>query len=204
MSWYPVFLALDGKKCLVVGGGKVAERKVGSLLEAGADVTVISPALTKKLSGLAQKGRIRHLERTYRKGDLRGASLAIGATDSESENEKVSKEAADLNIPVNIVDRPALCSFIVPSVIKRGPLVVAVSTSGVSPAMAKSIRKELEALYGPAFARYLKRLAAFRKKILADKTLSPARRRSIFKQAASGDIITSIREGKDHKFPPAT
>jgi len=194
MPYYPVFLDLKGKRCVVAGGGRVAERKVLSLLDAGARVAVISPALTKKLSSYKGKGLIRHIPRNYRKGDLKGAFIAISATDSEEINGKVAREAGELNIPVNVVDKPALCSFIVPSVLRRGPLLIAVSTSGVSPALSRSIRLELERLYGKEFERYLKGLSTIREKAI--KELPARHRRNLFKRLGSGDIILAVREGK--------
>lgn len=193
MPYYPVFLDLKGKKCVVVGGGRVARRKVASLMGAGAEVAVIAPEITPSLSREKDKGKITHIPRAYRRGDLKGAFLAISATDSEEENMKVAREARHLNIPVNVVDRPALCSFIVPSTVKRGPLVIAVSTSGASPAMSRAIRLELERLYGKRFGTYLERLAALREKAL--KELPPEARRRLFKKLASSDIIQTIREG---------
>jgi precorrin-2 dehydrogenase/sirohydrochlorin ferrochelatase len=201
VPYFPVFLDLAGRRCVVVGGGRVAGRKVNGLLKAGAKVTVISPSLSRGLNLRKEKNRIVHKGRSYRKGDLKGAFLAIAATDSEAENIRIARDAQRLNIPVNVVDRPSLCSFIVPSSIERGPLVLAVSTSGASPAMARTVRKELERLYPPELGRYLARLASFRKKALSDPALSPAGRKRLFKEAGSGDIIGAVRAGKRVKVP---
>jgi len=150
--YYPVFLNLKGKKCVVAGGGRVAERKALSLLKSGARVTVISPECTARLRKENLRGRIKYISRRYKKSDLKNTFLVIAATDSGETNKKISEETAYL---VNIVDKPLLCNFIVPSVVRRGPLTIAVSTSGISPSIAKAIRKELERLYGPEFARHL-------------------------------------------------
>ncbi len=123
--YYPAFLNLEDKKTVVVGGGKVAERKILGLLNAQAEVTVVSPVITKRLEQEEQKGRIRHICRKYRKGDLKNAFLVIAATDSEDINEKVSRDAPCL---VNVVDTPKFCNFIVPSILQRGPLTIAIST----------------------------------------------------------------------------
>jgi precorrin-2 dehydrogenase/sirohydrochlorin ferrochelatase len=163
--YYPVFLNLKGKKAVVVGGGKVAERKILSLLKAGSDVKVISPYLTKRLEKEKLRGRIKHTPRQYRKGDLESVFLVIAATDSGVINERVSKDAPYL---VNVVDTPHLCNFIVPSIVNRGLLTIAVSTSGVSPGLSRSIRKELEKLYGPEFANYLKSVKVIRAKDARD------------------------------------
>ena len=141
MNYYPAFLNLQEKKAVVVGGGKVAERKVLTLLKAGADVTVVSPLLTSRLRKLKEAKRIRHISRTYRFGDLKDSFLVIAATDSPAVNTKVAEGAPAL---LNVVDVPFECNFIAPSIVKRGPLVFAISTSGTSPAFAKAVRKEIE------------------------------------------------------------
>lgn len=190
MTHYPAFLDLRGKKAVVVGGGRVAERKVLSLLEAGAEVTVISPQVTPRLARQREKGRIRHLARNYRNGDLAGSLLVIAATDSPQVNARVSRDAPGL---VNVVDVPSECSFIVPSVIKRGPLTIAVSTSGVSPAFSKTLRKELEKLYGPGFSVYLRFLAKVRAMAVAGIADRKTRERFL-KGLASPQILRDLRE----------
>lgn len=163
VRFYPAFLNIKGKVCVVVGGGVVAERKVVGLLRAGALVKVVSPTLTERLGRDRQKGKITHIARRFRKGDLKGAFLAVAATDDEAENRKIAAE--NERIPVNVVDRPELCSFIVPSTLRRGPLQIAVSTSGASPATARAIRLELEKLYGPEMGRRLEKLRAERERV---------------------------------------
>lgn len=190
-QYYPVFLDITGRSCAVVGGGSVAERKVLGLLKAGARVKVISPELTKRLQKEKSLGRIKHINRRYRKTDLKDVFLVIAATDSEEENRKISEEKTPL---VNVVDRPELCNFIVPSTVKRGPLVIAVSTSGASPAMARAIRKELERLYGREFGTYLKglqRLRAGARREIKDKK----ERLRFFKSLASDKVIKKLRKG---------
>ncbi len=190
MNYYPVYLNLSGKRAVVAGGGPVAERKVLSLIAAGASVTVISPALTKGLREMKSKGSITHRGRAYRKGDVRGAFLVIAATDSEETNRLIASEASGL---VNVVDVPKLCNFIAPSVVRRGSFVIAVSTSGVSPALSKSIRKELQSLYGNDIARYLE----FTKKIRAKamKMIGDQRKREAFlKVLGSPKVLTALRE----------
>jgi precorrin-2 dehydrogenase/sirohydrochlorin ferrochelatase len=188
--YYPVFLNLKGKRAVVIGGGKVAERKILSLLKAGSDVKVISPYLTKRLEKEKLSGRIKHISRQYRKGDLKNAFLVIVATDSPVINDRVSKDASCL---VNVVDAPSLCNFIVPSVMNRGPLNIAVSTSGISPALSRSIRKELEKRYGPEFNNYLKLLKKIRSK--AVEVIDDKKKRGEFLKAiASEKIINILRE----------
>lgn len=190
MNYYPSFLNLIGKRAVVIGGGGVAERKILTLLKAGARVTVISPQLTKRIEKEKRKNNIKHISRHYRKGDLKNAFIIIAATDSQAINKHISEDALCL---VNVVDAPSLCNFIVPSVVKRGPLTIAISTSGVSPAFSKSIRKELEKLYSSEFSRYLKFLEKFRKKAvkeIPDKT----KRAAFLKSLASKEIIKMLRK----------
>ncbi|MDO8616826.1 MAG: bifunctional precorrin-2 dehydrogenase/sirohydrochlorin ferrochelatase [Dehalococcoidia bacterium] len=144
MRYYPVFLDLAGKPAVVIGGGKIAQQKVEGLLNAGAQVTVISPELSAPLSRLAAGGRFRHTRREYRPGDLEGYVLAFVATDDRSVNAVVAREGKERGVWVNAVDDPPNCDFIMPGVVERGPLVVAVSTSGTSPAMARKMREELQ------------------------------------------------------------
>lgn len=179
--YYPAFLNLKNKKCIVAGGGRVAERKILSLLKAGADVTAISPELTQKLEKKKTRGKIRHIPRAYKKGDLKSAFLVVAATNSNAMNKRISKDAPHL---INVVDMPSLCNFIVPSVIRRGPLTIAISTSGASPATAKAIRKELEKLYGPEFARHLNYLGKMRSKAMVEIKDKKQRKRFLKKLAA--------------------
>lgn len=162
--YYPVLLNLKGKKVIVVGGGKVAERKALPLLRSGAKVTVISPECTERLKKENLRKHIQYVPRRYKKGDLKNAFLVIAATDSAETNRKISEDAPYL---VNVVDKPLLCNFIVPSVVRRGPLTIAVSTSGISPSLARTIRKELEGLYGREFEKHLNYIKKMRVKALS-------------------------------------
>ena len=188
--YYPAFLNLKGKKTVVIGGGKVAERKILALLKTGARITVISPEITKRIAREKLRGSLKHIPRQYRKGDVKNTFLVIAATDSEEINQKVSEDATCL---VNVVDTPSLCNFIVPSVLQRDPLTIAVSTGGISPALSKSIRQELEKLYGPEFAEYLQLLEKIRKKAI--KEIKNKKSRADFlKSLASGEIVKMLRE----------
>ncbi len=151
-SYYPVFLKLRGRRCAVIGGGEVALRKVRSLLEHGASVSVISPELCPELSDLAAKGQVRVLWRNYEAGDLRGVFIAVAATDDAKVNQELLKEARESKALVNAVDDPENCDFIVPSSLRRGDVTIAVSTSGRSPALARKIRTRLEAEFGEEYA----------------------------------------------------
>ena len=147
MGFYPVVLELRDRVVLVVGSGAVAERKVGGLLEAGAWVTVVGPALTERLATWARAGRIRWIARAYRRGDVAGHALVFVATDDGAVNAEVAGEAREHGVWVNAADDPRHCDFTLPSVLRRGPLTVAVSTGGTSPALSRLIREELESYF---------------------------------------------------------
>jgi len=189
MNYYPAFLNLQGKKVVVVGGGKVAERKVLTLLRAGAVVTVISPLLTKRLHKAKEAGHMSHLSRTYRKGDLKDSFMVIAATDTPEVNTSVAADAPGL---LNVVDVPAECNFIAPSVVERGPLVFAISTGGTSPAFAKAVRREIEISYGKVFSDYLGFVKTLRSRAMQEITDKSAREKFL-KGLASGDILEALR-----------
>lgn len=189
MNYYPAFLDLHEKKAVVVGGGTIAERKVLSLLKAGAAVTVVSPSMTARLRKEKEKKRLTHINRSYRKGDLKGCVVVIAATDDPAVNTRV---AADAPCLVNVVDVPKECSFIAPSVIKRGPLTIAISTGGISPAFSKTIRQELEKIYGPEIGEYLSFVRGMRKRALAG-IRDTKKRESFLKGLASNRILQSLR-----------
>ena len=144
MSYFPIFVEMTGRRCLVIGGGAVAERKIASLLEAGAVVMVISPDVTETIARWSREQRITLTARCYRPGDLTGFQLAFVATDDAKVNNTVFDEGRERGVWVNAADDPAHCDFILPSILRRGDLTVAVSSGGNSPALARTIREELE------------------------------------------------------------
>jgi siroheme synthase-like protein len=152
MGLVPLFVELAGRRCLVLGGGGVAARKVDGLLAAGAAVTVISPDVTPALAALAAEHRVEHVARGYAPGDLAGFALAFAATDDGAINAAVAAEGRRFGVWVNAADDPAHCDFILPSVLRRGALTVAVSTGGASPALARVIREEIEACVPAGYA----------------------------------------------------
>ncbi len=152
---YPVNLTLTGRRCLVVGGGRVAERKISALLESGAAVTVISPELTTTLAFWASQGRVNHRPKFFENGDAAGYLLVLCATDSPAINEQAAMEAKQSGALVNVADTPALCDFTLPARLHRGRLSIAVSTGGQSPALARELRNELAGKYGPEYGDYL-------------------------------------------------
>lgn len=166
--YYPVFLDLSGKRCVIIGGGRVAERKCSTLIKTGAKVVVISPEITRRLTKYKEKGLIRHIQRGYRSGDIRSAFMVIAATDSAGMNKTIAKDAVDGHKLLNVVDTPFLCNFITPSFFKRGLLTIAISTGGASPAIAKEIRKDIERIYGPEYSRYLKDMRDARSKAMKE------------------------------------
>jgi precorrin-2 dehydrogenase len=169
MAYLPIFLDVSGRRCVVIGGGEVAARKVASLVEAGAKVIVVSPSVVDELSALARAGRIEHIERDYKDGDVAGAALAYAATNDAQLHQRLYVEARDRGIPLNVADVPTLCTFIAPAVMRRGSLTIAVSTDGASPAMAKRIVKRLERLFGAEYGAALEVLRAARRHLQASE-----------------------------------
>ncbi|GBE05139.1 MAG TPA: bifunctional precorrin-2 dehydrogenase/sirohydrochlorin ferrochelatase [Nitrospirae bacterium] len=190
MKYYPVYLNLTDKKAVVIGGGKVAERKVLTLINAGAKVKVISPGITKTLEKVKKKGALTHIKRHYRKGDLKDSFIVIAGTSSAETNTKIARDAKYL---VNIIDTPTEGNFIAPSIVKRGPLTIAISTEGCSPAVSKAIRKEIEKLYGREFADYLRLLGKTRVKALK-KIKDVKEREQFLKGLASEKLFSSLRK----------
>lgn len=165
MRYYPVFLDIAGKPAMVIGGGQVALRKVEGLLDAGAQVTVISPALHPDLEALVAAGRVRHIAREYSPGDLEGCLLAFVGTDDHSVNAAVAREGKQRGVWVNAVDDPANCDFIMPGIVRRGDIILAVSTSGGSPAMARKLREDLEQFLTPEYALMLDLVVQVRREL---------------------------------------
>ncbi|KUK19511.1 MULTISPECIES: bifunctional precorrin-2 dehydrogenase/sirohydrochlorin ferrochelatase [Thermodesulfobacterium] len=190
--YFPVFLNLEGKLCVVIGGGKVGERKVLSLLQAKAFVKLISPEATPVLQKLAEEGQILWEKRIYQPGDLEGAWLVVAATNDPSTQRSIYDEANAKRVFCNMVDVPEFCSFIVPSVVKRGSLTIAISTSGASPAVARRIRESLEMQFGPEYEIYLKLMENLRKQIL-ELNLSPTEKEIKLHRLAMAPIPQYIR-----------
>jgi len=163
-DYFPAFLDLRGRRCLVVGGGEIGERKTRALLDCGARVTVVSPSLTPGLAALAASGRLVHRARPFLRADPRGCALAVAATGNLRVDRVVAAAARRWRALVNVVDRPAHCDFIVPSVLRRGELQIAVSTGGRSPAIAREIRRRLERLFGPEYGELVARAGMARRR----------------------------------------
>jgi precorrin-2 dehydrogenase len=194
-QYYPIFLRVEGRSCLVIGGGEVAERKVLTLLQAGARVTVISPSVTPQLATLANDRRIVHRQATYARSDVHGFSLIFAATDDDELHAVIAQDAEAAGALLNVVDQPRLCSFIVPAVVQRGDFVVAVSTGGASPALARRIREELEERFGREYAHGLTLLRAVRRHLRAEARPFSERRRILTTLARSA-LLDLLRAGE--------
>lgn len=155
VNYFPVMLDLQGQRVVVIGGGAVAERKVGPLLEAGAAVTVVSPSLTERLSEFAEKGMLIWISYPYAPGDLEGAFLVYAASSDAAVNEAVAREAKALGLPVNVASHAEAGNFITPGVLRRGRLTVAVSTSGAGPGVAAKITEQVAEMLGEEYEPYL-------------------------------------------------
>ena len=192
---YMVSLDLKNKKCLVVGGGNVAERKALSLLECGARVCLVSPETTPALASMAGDGSLRYRQGSYKTSDLEGMFLVFGATGREEVNRRIADDCAARGLLVNIVDDPAKCSFFVPATVRRGPLSIAVSTGGKSPLLARKIREELEAAYGPQYEEFLETLGALREEIIK-KVSDPEKKKKILEDLVGDQILSMLKKGR--------
>jgi len=194
---YPISLRIDGKPCYVIGGGKVAERKVEGLLAAGGKVHVISPHATEKLQSLYDEGRITLAHRCYQEGDLEGAMLVFAATDDESVHLAVCREAERRGLWVNDAMSPERATFHVPAVLRRGELQIAVSTSGAVPMLASRVRDEIAHTYDERYARYVELLGKLRQK-LQQHDLSDRERRELYRRWIEDQEQIMEALGSDH------
>ena len=193
-KYYPVSLDITGKRCVIVGGGAVAERKAERLIECGAQVTIVSRTLTPLLEDRKRANAIEHIDVDYDKQALDGAFMVIGATDRDDVNARVSQDALSLGTLVNIVDDPDRCNFILPSLVQQGDLSIAVSTGGKSPALARKIKEDLQRQYGPEYKILLEIMGSLRKEILARGHASEANK-AVFAALVHSDMLQAIREG---------
>ncbi|MCX7817412.1 MAG: bifunctional precorrin-2 dehydrogenase/sirohydrochlorin ferrochelatase [Syntrophales bacterium] len=193
MKFYPIFVNVKDRLCTVVGGGEVAERKVKRLLECGARVVVVSSEITEGLAKLRDAGLITHISEEYRSSHIKGSFLVIGATNRRETNKKISADCRRENVLVNIVDSPDECDFIVPSVLTRGDLTVAISTGGRSPALARRIREELETTFGEEYAVLSEILGRLRVRVKSQKDEAKANR-DVFYRLLETDILEAIKK----------
>lgn len=167
--YYPVFLDLQGKQAVVIGGGEIAERKIHGLVPCGARITLVSPELTPELERLAAEGTVTVHRRTYQPGDMKGAAIAVVGTDDPEVNHQAAEEARREGVLVNTVDDVAYCDYIAPALVQRGDLTVAISTHGKSPAMARRMREELERLITNEYADLLQVLENVRARLRRER-----------------------------------
>lgn len=195
-AYYPIFLDLRGRACVVVGGCAAARAKVEALLAAGAEVTVVAEDLVPSLAAFTEAGRVRHLARPYRPGDLAGAFLAISVLADPAVNQPFWEEAERRGIPANVMDDVPRCSFIAPSIVRRGDLAVAISTGGRAPALAVRLRERLERSLGPEHARFLELAAALRAPI-AERHPDFATRRQLWYRVVDSDVLDLLAGGDE-------
>lgn len=193
MSYYPIALDLRGRRVLVVGGGLVAERKVQGLLAAGAAVTVVSPTLTDGLMTLVSEDRVRHAAHAWHPFDLSGFTLVFAATDDRAVNALVAGEGRRQGVWVNAADDPSHCDFILPAVVRRGDLVVAVTTGGRSPTLARLVREELETYLSDDYAALIEVVGEVRRE-LVDEQRSPDP--ETWRRALDGDLRRLVAAGE--------
>lgn len=193
-AYYPAMLDLAGRHALLVGGGEVAAQKAGPLLDAGADLRIVAPELVAPLRERVEAKQVRWERREVRQGDTAGCAVVVCATNQREVNKKVSEEARAGGIPVNVVDDPELCTFIVPSTVRRGPLQVAVSTGGRSPAFAKFMRRELERAVGEEYGE-LAEMAGRMRDLARDAGIGYEQRDQAA-AAALPELLDLLRQGR--------
>ena len=196
MDFLPIFMNVKGQNCLVIGGGKVASRKVFMLLRAGALVSVVSPELCQDLTIRKEGDEITHIDRSFEDTDLEGCKIVIAATDNNTVNSHVSELANSKGIPVNVVDAPDLCSFIVPSIIDRNPVQIAISTGGASPVLARLLRSRLETFIPAAYGRLATLVESFREQVKS-KFSNTDEIRTFWEGILEGPVADTLIAGKD-------
>lgn len=195
-TYYPVYIQLENQPCMVIGGGKIAEGKVEGLLEAGAIVEVISPALTPRLHELVAQRRIKYHERVYRAGDLAGTLMVICATNIPTVNQQVWHEANENHQLVNVVDDTPRCNFIAPAILRNGDLTIAISTSGKAPALAVRLKEKIQKQIGPENARFLE-IAGQLREPLAKHIPDFETRKKLWYEIVDSDVLQLIADGNE-------
>jgi len=191
---FPIFIDLSRRRCLVVGGGSVAERKARRLVAAGARVTVVAKVARAGIQRLARRKKIRLITRGFSHADLRGVFLAVCATDDAVVNERIAAAAARRNVLTNVADMPAICDFFLPAVVRRGQLQIAVSTGGSSPATASRIARELEGRYGREYADLVSMMRSLRARVIG--RVPAGNRPAVFAAMSRPSIVRLLRGGR--------
>ncbi len=195
MRYYPIYLDLNGRKALVVGGGAIAEGKALQLIAAGAHVTVVSPILTDELRSAVVRGEINHREGSFIEEDLHGVYLVISATNDRKVNEQVANAAAARGILFNVVDQPDLCNFITPALVTRGDLQISVSTAGGSPTLTQRVKREVAALIGDEYGVLLE-IATEMRAEAKGRIADFERRKNVLRAFVESDALDLIRQGR--------
>jgi precorrin-2 dehydrogenase/sirohydrochlorin ferrochelatase len=193
---FPMFLKLEGRRCLVVGAGSVAEGKIKGLLEAGASIHVVAPNAVDVIQKWAWQGTLTWKARNFEPSDLDGMLLVIAATSSPEVNAQVFKEARERKVLCNSVDDPENCDFYYPAVVRRGDLQIAISTNGRSPALAQRLRLELEEQFGPEYETWLAELGSAREQLMAETLDGEARRKLLHELASREGFANSTASGR--------
>jgi precorrin-2 dehydrogenase len=190
---FPMFLKLEGRRCLVVGAGTIAEGKIGGLIATDASIRVIAPEATAQVQAWAGEGKIDWERRTFQPCDLQGAFLVVAATSSTPLHEEIFAEARKLGVLCNVVDVPHLCDFFYPAIVRRGSLQIAISTAGESPALSQRLRKELEQQFGPEYEAWVAAIGEARAE-LATRDLTAEDRKEILHELASREFYEKFRD----------
>jgi siroheme synthase-like protein len=193
--YYPIYLDVEDRGVLIVGGGNVCARKAETMLRYGARVTVVSPACTEEIEQWQREGRLTIRPRTYDESDLEGASIVIASTDDPDVNSRVARDCRRRRIPVNVVDVTPLCEFIVPAIVERGSIQIAVSTGGKSPALARTLKEDLQRAVGPEYDEINELLGSLRE--AAKATLAgDADRKRFFDGILAAGVLDMLRDGR--------
>lgn len=196
--FFPMMVRVEGRKCLVVGAGKVAEEKIAGLLASGAQITVASPQAVPSIRKWARDGGLTWRKRKFSPGDVRGAFLVIAATNAPGVNKSVYEACRKLGVLCNAVDDPENCDFFYPAVVRRGALQIAISTNGNSPALASRLRRQLEKQFGPEWGEWIGEIGRVRRKLLSDGT-SPQVRRERLLGMATDEAFRSFIKASDSR-----
>jgi precorrin-2 dehydrogenase/sirohydrochlorin ferrochelatase len=190
---FPMFLKLEGRRCLVVGAGSIAEGKIGGLIAVDAQIRVVAPEATAQVQTWAGEGKIDWERRRFQPSDLEGAFLVVAATSSTAVHEEIYAEARRRSVLCNVVDVPHLCDFFYPAIVRRGSLQIAISTAGESPALSQRLRKELEQQFGPEYEAWVAAIGEARAE-LATRDLSVEDRKEILHELASREFYEKFRD----------
>jgi len=197
VDFFPIFMNLKKRPCLVVGGGKVAARKIHLLLKAKAKVKVVAPDLCREVSDMASSGEIKYISREFTADDITGSALVIAATNSQDVNKQVSQLSSQSGIPVNVVDQPDLCGFIMPSIVDRSPIQIAISTGGTSPVLARLLRTRLESYIPAAYGKLAQLVNGFRSQVI-NKFTNTDERRQFWEKILEGKVTELLFSGNEH------